>query len=108
MIKRAISDTILDVATKFPVVTLTGPRQSGKSTLLKSCFADYKYISLEDPDVRQLAENDPRGFLRECGTKCIIEPKRNAFRTCSLIYRQSWILMTNAGNLFYPVRTTFC
>ena len=73
MIKRAISDIILDVATRFPVVTLTGPRQSGKSTLLKSCFADYKYISLEDPDVRQLAENDPRGFLRECGTKCIID-----------------------------------
>ena len=73
MIKRAISGTILDVTTRFPVVTLTGPRQSGKSTLLKSCFADYKYISLEDPDVRQLAENDPRGFLRECGTKCIID-----------------------------------
>ena len=73
MIKRAISDTILDMASKFPVVTLTGPRQSGKSTLLKSCFADYKYISLEDPDIRQLAENDPRGFLKDCGTKCIID-----------------------------------
>jgi len=73
MIKRAISGTILDMASKFPVVTLTGPRQSGKSTLLKSCFADYKYVSLEDPDIRQLAENDPRGFLKNCGTKCIID-----------------------------------
>ena len=61
------------MASKFPVVTLTGPRQSGKSTLLKSCFADYKYVSLEDPDIRQLAENDPRGFLKNCGTKCIID-----------------------------------
>lgn len=69
MIKRAMVDTILDMAAKFPVVTLTGPRQCGKSTLLKSCFADYKYISLEDPDVRQIAENDPRGFLRDCGTR---------------------------------------
>ena len=73
MIKRAISGTILDMASKFSVVTLTGPRQSGKSTLLKSCFADYKYVSLEDPDIRQLAENDPRGFLKNCGTKCIID-----------------------------------
>lgn len=78
MIKRAISGTILDMATKFPVVTLTGPRQSGKSTLLKSCFADYKYVSLEDPDVRQLAENDPRGFLKGCGTKCIIDEAQRA------------------------------
>ena len=61
------------MAKNFPVVTLTGPRQSGKSTLLKSCFTDYKYISLEDPDIRQLAENDPRGFLKDCGTKCIID-----------------------------------
>ena len=78
MIKRAISGTILDMATKFPVVTLTGPRQSGKSTLLKSCFADYKYVSLEDPDVRLLAENDPRGFLKGCGTKCIIDEAQRA------------------------------
>ncbi len=73
MIERAIFETVLDMASKFPVVTLTGPRQSGKSTLLKSCFVDYKYISLEDPDIRQLAENDPRGFLKDCGTKCIID-----------------------------------
>lgn len=73
MIERAIFETVLDMASKFPVVTLTGPRQSGKSTLLKSCFTDYKYISLEDPDIRQLAENDPRGFLKDCGTKCIID-----------------------------------
>ena len=73
MIERSISKTIIDMAKNFPVVTLTGPRQSGKSTLLKSCFTDYKYISLEDPDIRQLAENDPRGFLKDCGTKCIID-----------------------------------
>ena len=46
MIERSISKTIIDMAKNFPVVTLTGPRQSGKSTLLKSCFVDYKYISL--------------------------------------------------------------
>lgn len=73
MIERAILEIVMDMAAKFPVVTLTGPRQCGKSTLLKSCFAEYKYISLEDPDVRQIAENDPRGFLRGCGSKCIID-----------------------------------
>ena len=73
MIERAILEIVMDMAAKFPVVTLTGPRQCGKSTLLKSCFDEYKYISLEDPDVRQIAENDPRGFLRGCGSKCIID-----------------------------------
>lgn len=73
MIKRAILEVVMDMAAKFPVVTLTGPRQCGKSTLLKSCFAEYRYISLEDPDVRQIAENDPRGFLKGCGAKCIID-----------------------------------
>jgi predicted AAA+ superfamily ATPase len=47
----------------FPVVTITGPRQSGKTTLAKVIFADKPYLSLEDPDVRRLALDDPRSFL---------------------------------------------
>jgi predicted AAA+ superfamily ATPase len=56
ILSRAISE--------FPVVVLTGPRQSGKTTLFKHLFSrDFKYISLEPPDVRLAAVHDPRGFL---------------------------------------------
>lgn len=65
MIPREISSKILDLSTKFPVVTLTGPRQSGKSTLLRHDFPDYTYVSLEDPDIREFALSDPRGFLKQ-------------------------------------------
>ncbi len=48
---------------EFPAVVLTGPRQSGKTTLLKHLFGDYQYVSLEFPDFRAAAADDPRGFL---------------------------------------------
>lgn len=58
---------------KYPIVTLTGPRQSGKSTLLKKSFPDYEYVSLEDLDTRFLAQNDPRGFLKTYPDKVILD-----------------------------------
>ena len=63
MIKRVIKDKIIQLAEKFPVISVTGPRQSGKTTLIKSIFPDYCYESLEDPDTRLFAINDPRKFL---------------------------------------------
>ncbi|MFN3334295.1 MAG: ATP-binding protein, partial [Caldilinea sp.] len=51
------------LAQKFPVVTLTGPRQSGKTTLVRATFPSLPYVSLEEPDIRQIALTDPRGFL---------------------------------------------
>ena len=63
MIQREISSKALALAQKFPIIVVTGPRQSGKSTLVKHIFAQKPYISLEDPDIRLLAETDPRGFL---------------------------------------------
>jgi len=51
------------MARGFPVVAVTGPRQSGKTTLARATFPDKSYLSLEDPDVRLLAESDPRGLL---------------------------------------------
>lgn len=53
----------MQLAGKFPVVSLTGPRQSGKTTLLKNVFPRKPYVSLEDIDARQFATEDPRGFL---------------------------------------------
>lgn len=50
---------------KYPILALTGPRQSGKTTFLKTEFPDYEYINLENPDLRSYAENDPNGFLKQ-------------------------------------------
>lgn len=57
----------------YPVITLTGPRQSGKTTLCRQLFADRHYLSLETPDVRAFAREDPRGFLREYRDGAIID-----------------------------------
>jgi uncharacterized protein len=66
MIKRAISAKILYFARHYPVVTITGPRQSGKTTLCKALFPKKKYFSLENIDIRERARTDPRAFLSGC------------------------------------------
>ncbi|PWQ93501.1 AAA family ATPase [Leucothrix arctica] len=63
MIPRNISKAIYRYAKSFPVVEITGPRQSGKTTLVRSLFADKPYVTLEDPSERLFAEDDPKGFL---------------------------------------------
>lgn len=72
MIERSLASKIQYLATKFPIVALTGPRQSGKSTLLKYLFPDYEYVSLEDLDMRTFASDDPRGFLTTFSNHVII------------------------------------
>jgi len=63
MIERDIQPVLIRLASQYPVVTVTGPRQSGKTTLTRSAFPDKPYVSLEDPDLRRFAIEDPRGFL---------------------------------------------
>jgi predicted AAA+ superfamily ATPase len=55
MIQRKITNKLLHLASLYPVVSVTGPRQSGKTTLVKSAFPDYDYFTLEDPDTRIIA-----------------------------------------------------
>ncbi|MBI4794145.1 MAG: ATP-binding protein [Deltaproteobacteria bacterium] len=62
-IARTAESYLLRFAGQYPVVTITGPRQSGKTTLCRRVFTDKKYVSLENPDTRQFAREDPRGFL---------------------------------------------
>lgn len=78
VVNRIIASKIKYLATKFPVLTLTGARQTGKSTLLKHCFPDYRYVTLEDMDMRRLAVEDPRGFLTNFGAKTIIDEAQYA------------------------------
>ena len=66
MIQRTIQTQLKKLASMYPVVTITGPRQSGKTTLAKMTFPNYRYVSLENFDVRQMADMDPRGFLKNC------------------------------------------
>lgn len=63
MIRRTAAKTLKLLSKEYPVVAITGPRQSGKTTLARHVFARKPYISLEDPDVREFANEDPRGFL---------------------------------------------
>lgn len=72
-VSREIYNELIEACNTFPVVTITGPRQSGKTTLLKNVFPDKKYVSLEDPDIRQLAASDPRSFLNQSDTGLIID-----------------------------------
>ena len=65
MIPRTAGEKIIALATGFPAVAVIGPRQSGKTTLVKALFPDKPYVLLEDPDTRRFAEEDPRSFLRQ-------------------------------------------
>jgi len=71
-----MKDKLQHLATKFPVVTINGPRQSGKSTLAKTAFPEKKYVSLEDIDNRLFAQNDPRGFLKSYSNAVIDEAQK--------------------------------
>ncbi len=63
MIERKIAGKLLELAKQVPVVTIIGPRQSGKTTLVKECFPEYNYVNLEDPATRMLATEDYKGFF---------------------------------------------
>lgn len=73
LVSRELGSKIKTLSRQFPIITVTGPRQSGKSTLLRNEFPNYKYVSLEDPDMREFASSDPRGFLATHPNHTIID-----------------------------------
>jgi predicted AAA+ superfamily ATPase len=73
MIKRRLETKLRQWATQYPVITITGPRQSGKTTLCRALFADKPYLSLEDLDTREFAHSDPRGFLAEIPEGAVLD-----------------------------------
>ena len=73
MIRRSIEPQLQRLAAQFPIITITGPRQSGKTTLAQHYFKDYDYVNLEDPEVRAYAAEDPKGFLTDHPAPLIID-----------------------------------
>lgn len=73
MIPRHLKDQILKYSKEYPILALVGPRQSGKTTLIKALFPSYKYISLENIDYKEQALTDPRGFLDNYGPYLILD-----------------------------------
>jgi predicted AAA+ superfamily ATPase len=78
MIQREVAPILTSLFEKYPVVTVTGPRQSGKTTLCRAAFPDLAYFNLERPDQREFAIEDPRGFLRGCEGGAIVDEIQRA------------------------------
>ena len=85
MIERTMAQKLRDMSEWFPVVSLTGPRQSGKSTLIKAVFPEYEYLNLENPEVRRAAIDDPVGFIRRRPDRLIIDEAQYASELFSMI-----------------------
>lgn len=104
MIERTLASKVTALAQRFQVITLTGPRQSGKTTLVKSSFPDIPYISLEEPDIRQIALTDPRGFLSNYPNGVILDEIQNTPELFSYIQRivdenrQIQFILTGSSN----------
>ncbi len=73
MITRTMQKYMMEIAAGFPVITITGPRQSGKTTLAKMSFPDYRYYDLEDPNTRLIMLEDPKSLLSDLSMKYIID-----------------------------------
>lgn len=97
MIERTLAAKIIALAQKFQVITLTGPRQSGKTTLVRALFPALPYVSLEEPDIRQIALSDPRGFLSNYPNGAILDEIQNTPDLFSYIQR---IVDENRGTQF--------
>src|SRR5260370_30518014 len=72
-VPRALSGTLLSAAKAFPAIVLTGPRQAGKTCLLRRQFPRAQYVLLEDPDLQERARSDPRSLLEELRTPVIFD-----------------------------------
>ena len=78
MIEREIAPCLVALFEQYPFVTVTGPRQSGKTTLCRAAFPHLDYVNLEAPDQRDFAESDPRGFLARFGEGAILDEIQRA------------------------------
>jgi len=85
MIARDVEPRLRALAKQFPAIVLTGPRQSGKSTVSQTVFAGLPYATLESPDVRAFALEDPRGFLKQFPKGAILDEIQNSPKLASYL-----------------------
>ena len=106
LIDREVAPRVLEAARKMPSLTVTGPRQSGKTTLCRSLFPKHPYVTLEAPDTREYATEDPRGFLAAFAEGAVIDEVQRAPQLLSYVQGEidddptpgRWIL-TGSQNL---------
>jgi uncharacterized protein len=84
-VPRTIETEFAQVRREYPVVTITGPRQSGKTSLARRCCPDHAYVNLESPEVRRLAQEDPRGFFHAYPAPVIIDEVQRVSELLSYI-----------------------
>ncbi|MBU0558863.1 MAG: ATP-binding protein [Bacteroidetes bacterium] len=112
MIKREIAEKLKNVAEKFQVTAVFGPRQVGKTTLVKSVFDNYTYKNLEDPSEREFAENDPKSFLKSAIKGLIIDEVQRVPNIFSHIQvfvdsnREAKIILTGSQNYLLLEKVT--
>lgn len=98
LIKRDIQDELKRLMKEYPVVTLTGPRQSGKTTLAKTTYPNYNYCNLENPEIRDLAENDANAFFKTYKSPLIIDEIQRVPQLIS--YIQTIVDRENRNGMF--------
>jgi len=97
-IKREITKHVTRLAKQYPIVTITGPRQSGKTTLARQVFKNYTYVTLESPDNRRRSIADPRSFLDSIGDRAIIDEVQRVPNLLS--YMQEYVDTKNTSGMY--------
>lgn len=105
MINRALGKVLQEASQKSPIISVMGPRQSGKTTLVRSVFKDYKYINFEDLSLREFALTDPTSFLKTYGKKIILDEAQHVPDLFSYLQlavdedKETRIILTGSQNL---------
>lgn len=106
MVERILQSKAIELAQKYPFVVITGPRQSGKSTLARLAFPEYNVVSLEDLDNREFAREDPRGFISTYPDKTIIDEVQRVpsllsyLQThCDTVGKEGMYILTGSQNM---------
>ena len=106
-VSRSIIHQMSFFKDKYPILALTGPRQSGKTTLLRELFPNYTYITLENKDERIFFENDPKGFFEKYSGFCIFDEAQRVpdyFHICKLLLmkKKLWdIIFCQVHKIFF-------
>ena len=95
IVKRQLATALQALLPKYPILALTGPRQSGKTTLLRAILPEYRYVSLENPDNRSYATDDPVGFLKEYNVQVIFDEVQRA----PVLFSYLQTIVDNSGQM---------